>query len=146
MRSVPRITKAQFALIVLAMVLWLTVGRALLGSFGWYTIIFIAYSPFFIIAFLILGLLAKSYSDHGKKKQLSSLLSQLIWALAGIAFLYGLFMIDGGDTEDSMGSAITHLFGGAFLDASGTISLILAPAFVALYFLAFAVAVIEQKQ
>jgi hypothetical protein len=127
------------------MTLWLTVGRALLGSLGWFTIIFFLYSPFFIIAFFILGLLAKSYKDHGSKKLLSSFVSQLIVVQAVLVVVYSLFMIDGGDTEDSIGSVATHLFGSSFLDASGIISLIVALAFVAAYLLTLAVAIIERK-
>lgn len=121
------------------MLLWLTVGRALLGSIGWLIFLFFIY-PFplaiptvFIILFIIL---AKNIKPISKSKT-GSILTRgdkaSLYSLYISVFLFGFFLVDFGDVPNTSVSVATVIFGRDFINLSGTFSLVFFFLSLALY-------------
>ncbi len=101
--------------------LWLTVGRGLLGSFGWMTFMMIM----FVIPLLLppaLTLLFTTRADVKKSGHLTRSEATSLWLFNAVYILFGFFLVDGGDTEDSMGSVFSKLLGSDWIDISSYIA------------------------
>lgn len=100
-----------YLLLALLLPVWLIVGRPLLGSMGWMTVLLLLFAPLYLLPLftvLLLGLLepVKASGTLSGKDAFGLGLSILAW------FLGGFFLVDGGDTAESMGSVFTIWFTG----------------------------------
>lgn len=126
---------------VFIMPLWLIIGRAMFGSFGWGTIIyFFTVAPILLISLLILGFLVKTRKAADGKSYLGLVDSSLLTMLYATVFLHGFFLVDGGDTEESLNSVATKILGKSFQSTSealGEIFYYLAALLLAITFIVF---------
>jgi hypothetical protein len=100
--------------------LWVGFGRAFFGAMGWYVIVLTV--PILMPALLIsLMDLRKRIDANGAKetKSVSQPQALLFLLLYLASFLFGLTLVDGGDTPESGGSALTKLFGASEFVPSG---------------------------
>jgi hypothetical protein len=111
---------------ILIVPLWLIVGRALLGSAGWITVILlITVVPALLVMMTILTILILVRRDVRANHIVSPLDAKLGAIFYAATLLFGVFLVDGGDTEDSVGSVASHLFGRWFVEVSSIIAMIL---------------------
>ena len=99
--------------------LWLTVGRALLGSFGWITIL--TFPGIIILFFLLLFIprRAKKFSDGINKPVISLTTATILAGLYVSIFIAGIFIVDFGDTEGSVGSVASRMLGQELIHLPG---------------------------
>ncbi len=135
-------TKAMFVVLTILTIFWLTIGRAFLGSMGWFMLIYIINGiPVISLACGVLISLAPTEMSKKKRRSLNPTLSTLLYVMFAAAFLHGFFLVDFGDTEDSTVSAAATLFGRSFLDVSSYLSLVFLLLTFGLYITAFAYAI-----
>ena len=100
--------------------LWLTFGIAALGVNGWGGLFyFFNVAPLLLVSLAALAFIA-DYPKKGEQRPARD--AQLLWALYASIFLHGLFLVDGGDTSESVGSVASHVVGGWFVGISSAIS------------------------
>lgn len=106
--------------------LWLTLGRAFLGSIGWTTVIMIAsFVPVVFLGLTLLLITSVTPSQRSASRSpLTKLDTSLLALLAMCIFLYGLFLVDFGDTSDSANSVAINLFGKGFEELSANLAAI----------------------
>ncbi|CAI9414037.1 hypothetical protein [Nocardioides sp. T2.26MG-1] len=89
---------------------WIAIGRVAYGVIGWFWIILLVTAvPLALIALLVTTVLA--WTQHGRPRSLTGLQAagQLVtWA--GLV-VFGAFMPDFGDTDDSQVALLTQAFG-----------------------------------
>jgi hypothetical protein len=108
-----------------ALVLWVWIGRALFGSGGWWMLIFlVSVTPAMIVALTVTSILAIRQRQPASVGFLTN--GQFWWLLAMWAslLLFGFFVVDFGDTRESISSAFSQLAGAAAVDASNALSLV----------------------
>jgi hypothetical protein len=109
----------------LVLVAWVWIGRIVFGVGGWFfLILLVSVVPVLVIALLVTTVLA--YTQHGSPRSLTTFqaVAQTVTWLA--LFVFGAFMPDFGDTEDSQLSLLTQLYGYSddLWDLSFTIALL----------------------
>ncbi len=87
---------------------WITFGRALLGSGGWMTIMFLIFcAPYMIGILLLFSILIKIfYVEKVFSGIFEAMLPTFFWSV----FLFGFFIVDGGD-GGQQGSIFTNIAG-----------------------------------
>lgn len=104
--------------------LWLTFGRALLGSGGWGTLIYLIYiAPVLLVALSVITILIRQSPRFKLEWLVTDWQAILLSLLYGSIFLHGFFLVDGGDSADSINSVATKLLGSGFQDASAMLSI-----------------------
>ncbi len=101
----------QFFLLMLVVCIWLTFGRGVLGSLGW---AFLIHLFTLVPLLLIYGAVIQAILTVRHKKSgytLGGLTKGVIYSMLGLAVVYGLTLVDGGDTPESVNSVVTGLFG-----------------------------------
>ena len=112
MKKLNRAGLAILMCMVFFLPFWLTFGRGLLGSGGWMTIMYIfTYAPMLLVGLLAVWFLLRFRADVRETKSIGSLDSIVLLALYVSIFLHGIFLLDGGDTPDSVNSVAMHVFG-----------------------------------
>jgi hypothetical protein len=95
--------------------LWLTFGRGLLGSGGWGMLIYLfIYAPVLLLLLLLIGMFINSRPEVKTTGMVSDMEAVLLLALYLSVFLHGFFVVDGGDTQDSINSVAMSVFGKSF--------------------------------
>ncbi|MBB6626008.1 hypothetical protein H5V45_01625 [Nocardioides sp. KIGAM211] len=107
----------------LVLIVWVWFGRVVFGVGGWFFLIFmLSVVPVLLIALLVTTILA--FTQPGRPRSLtgSQAVTQVVVWVA--MFVFGAFMPDFGDTDDSHISLLTQVFGpsDAALSASYTIA------------------------
>lgn len=94
------------------------------GLAGWGTMIYaVFYLPVLLIALLILAALVTRRKDPSTGKTvLGQTDSILLSSLYGSLVLHSIFLVDGGDTQESTNSIASALLGSWFQDVSSIIS------------------------
>lgn len=110
----------------LLMIPWIWFGRALFGSMGWFMLIMLYALPFVVLAMVITTVLAFVRLDKPRSFTVGQARAHLVvWgALLG----FGFFLVDFGDTEDSVSSAFSQVFGNSetVLGLSSVVSVLCA--------------------
>ena len=112
-------------LVSILLPLWLVLGRGLLGSFGWMSFLMVMGFPVLLIP-LALVLLFVRRPEVRESGQVQPGEGMLLWLTHLCWFVLGFFLVDGGDTEEHIGSVFTVWFGKELLATSSMISAILA--------------------
>jgi hypothetical protein len=118
----------------LFLVAWVWIGRILFGVGGWFILILLVSAvPVLLVALLVTTVLA--YTQHGRPRSLTRVQALAQLATWAALFVFGAFMPDFGDTEDSQLSLLTQVFGysDALFDLSFTIALAAGAAAVVAY-------------
>lgn len=119
LRRITRKTRLQIIGVGILLLLWLTIGRAFFGSFGWFTVILVLWGPLItVVLLIILTVSIKPIPKSATASVLTRRDKTLLYLLGGSIFLSGCFIVDGGDTPDSTNSIITHFFGDDFVSLS----------------------------
>lgn len=110
------------------MVTWATLGHAFFGLMGWTVILLIAtmISPTLLVLMLLAKKAAPKYYDAQLKPVVDTMTANLYLVLYGLLFLFGIFVVDFGDTSNSDGSLASLMLGRGFISASTLIALIIA--------------------
>jgi hypothetical protein len=115
-------------------ILWVWIGRALFGSGGWWMVIFlVSVTPVMILALTITSILA---IRQRQPASVGFLTNGQFWCLTTMwlsLLLFGFFVVDFGDTKESISSAFSQLAGTAAVDASNTLSIIFFVTSIAAY-------------
>jgi hypothetical protein len=115
-------------------VAWVWLGRIVFGVGGWFFVIFLfTVVPVIVIALLVTTILA--FTQHGRPRSLTSFQASMqILTWLGL-LVFGAFMPDFGDTEDSQLSLLTQIFGysDSVWNLSFTVALVAAAASVVTY-------------
>lgn len=101
--------RAVFPVLSVLVPLWVVFGRIPFGAIGWLTIFLFFIAPIVMIVLLALTL---TYSFQKDVRQRGSLLPSDVKPLAvlmGSLMAFSLFMIDFGDTDDSVVSVFANL-------------------------------------
>jgi hypothetical protein len=123
MNKLRRFIRISLVPMIFVLPLWITIGRSLFGVGGWDVLFtFFIVAPILLISMLVIGLLISGRSDVKASGLVSPLDARLLTALYLSIFIFGFFLVGGGDTEESVKSVATQLLGGQFLDASQSIS------------------------
>jgi hypothetical protein len=102
---------------------WLIVGRGLLGSVGWISLILlITVVPVLLVVTTVQTVLVMVRKDVRSSHMVSALDAKLAVVYYVTMFLFGLFLVDGGDTEDSVASVASRLLGRGFVEASSVLA------------------------
>ena len=105
------------------LILWVWMGRALLGAGGWFFLIFlVSVVPALAVALTVSSVLAIL---QRLPKATGRLNPAQFWTLLGVwvsMIGFGFFIVDFGDSKDSEASAFSRLAGRATLDTSNTLS------------------------
>ena len=109
----------------LFLVVWVWMGRIVFGVGGWFFLIFmVSLVPALLIAFLVTTILA--FTQQGRPRSLTRMqaLAQVLTWLG--LLIFGAFVPDFGDTEDSQLSLLTQVFGYSddLFDVSFTIAIL----------------------
>ncbi|MEO5499607.1 MAG: hypothetical protein ABIR46_03845 [Candidatus Saccharimonadales bacterium] len=92
-------------------VVWLIIGKSLIGGAGWVTaIMLITVAPFLLVYGLVLWAIVKVRFSRSKYLMSKALHVLVITLLANVC-VFGFVIVDGGDTLESGRSALTSLFG-----------------------------------
>lgn len=103
---------------------YITVGRALLGSLGWLTLIFVfTIVPIIFVAQVTIWLLIRLRSDVKQSGRASAWDARAMLTFYGSAILFGVFVVDGGDTEESIRSVASNFLGQGFNVASSILAM-----------------------
>lgn len=111
--SVSRLGRATLLWMIplnLLLTVWVWFGRIVFGVGGWFFVIFtFTVVPVVLIALLVTTILA--YTQDGRPRSLTGFQAwaQILTWLS--LFVFGAFMPDFGDTEDSQLSLLTQVFG-----------------------------------
>lgn len=104
---------SRYILLPMALILpfWLILGRGLVGgSSGWVAVVYFFYvAPPLILSLLAMRLLVKTRVDALGQKHFGKVDSMLLSTVYLSVFLHGFFLVDGGDTEESVASVVTQL-------------------------------------
>jgi hypothetical protein len=139
-----RFVKLSLIPMTLLLPIWLIVGRALLGSIGWLTLIMLfTVVPVLLISMIVLDILLLRRKDVRASKMVSVLDARLVTAFYISTFLFGIFMVDFGDTEDSIVSVASRLLGSGFLTISSILAVILGVLATGLLVASLVVAIME---
>ncbi|MCW2772540.1 MAG: hypothetical protein JWN91_866 [Nocardioides sp.] len=134
MNALGRQTLLWMIPINLLLVVWVWIGRIVFGVGGWFILILLVSAvPVLLVALLVTTLLA--YTQHGRPRSLTTTQATAQLATWLALFVFGAFMPDFGDTEDSQLSLLTQVFGysDALFDLSFTIALVAGGAAVVAY-------------
>lgn len=102
---------------------WLTFGIATFGVSGWGALLYFFYvAPALLVSLTVLAFIA-DYPKKGTERPPAD--ARLLWALYASIFLHGLFLVDGDDSEEGLGSIASKLLGRWFIEASSAISMLL---------------------
>lgn len=105
---------------ILFLPFWLTIGRMLLGVGGWGIFFYIRVAvPALLVILPIIAYMAIVSTPKGGIRGYNAV---VLWVTYALIFLQGFFAVDGGDTEESVGSVASHLFGRGFIDASTSLT------------------------
>ncbi|MEP9365206.1 hypothetical protein ABLE68_19735 [Nocardioides sp. CN2-186] len=120
----------------LFLVAWVWLGRIVFGVGGWFIFIFL----FTVVPVVLVGLLVTTvltFTQHGRPRSLTTLqaTAQILTWLG--LLLFGAFMPDFGDTDDSQLSLLTQVFG--YSDTLWSLSFTIALGAAALAVVAYAV-------
>ncbi|GAA2183199.1 hypothetical protein GCM10009785_25770 [Brooklawnia cerclae] len=112
---------------------WISFGRAVFGSGGWLMVIFtVTLAPALCVLLIVCRFLIPVGLDAAGRKTIGEVEAILLAVLYLQVFLFGFFVVDGGDTLDSVGSVATEIFGKGFEEASSVLSGVTFVAAVAL--------------
>lgn len=130
---------------VAIMPLWLTFGRGLLGSAGWLQLAYIfLVAPVLFAVLLAIALLIQT-SPRYKLEGLVTAPEAVLLSLSYVSiFLHGFFLVDFGDTDESVNSVATQLLGAGFRDMSTTLSQVFLFGSAALLLTALVVAMVAR--
>ncbi len=107
----------------IALIFWVWIGRALVGSGGWWVLLFLIYVvPVLIVALgltTVLAILQHRPASSGLLSGAQFISLVVLWLSM---FGFGLFIVDFGDSKDSYSSAFSQIFGAGTLDVSDAIS------------------------
>lgn len=119
---------------------WLIFVRGLLGVAGWGTVMAVLLlAPILFIFQLISYYLLTTREEVRSTRQLGSIDSISMTLLYISVFLFGFFFVDGGDTQSSVGSVATKIFGIKFENDSSSLASVfeLASIFIILFSLGY---------
>lgn len=123
MSTFTRISRQLLLPMALFLPFWLTIGRGLLGSAGWYTLIYLfSVAPALIICLVALRLLlgpAKEGAGTGAHGLVQSLLLSTFYVAT---ILHGFFLVDFGDAPNSESSLALNVFGKSFEETALTLA------------------------
>ncbi|MBP9668010.1 hypothetical protein KBD87_04390 [Candidatus Saccharibacteria bacterium] len=110
-RVQPGILQKYSVLFMLFIIFWLTAGRSLLGSDGWLSLVIVSSWVPLLLAFT--GVLAVTSSIRYRRTGyvFSKTMNVLFSSFLAGAFVGGFFLMDGGDTPESIGSVFTKMTG-----------------------------------
>ena len=110
MNSLGRAVLLAMIPVNLVVVAWIAMGRVAYGVIGWFWVILLFTAvPLVLIALLITTILA--WTQHGRPRSLTGLQAAGQLVTWGGLFVFGAFMPDFGDTDDSQVSLLTQVFG-----------------------------------
>ncbi len=116
---------------------------ALFGTGGWGMILTVfIIGPIMIVSLLILYSLLMARPSVRTTKQVSRMDARIMLSLYASIIITGLFFVDGGDTTESVQSAMTKMLGIGF-GVSTTISIIAGIVMIGLFVVAFIVFIKE---
>jgi len=122
--------------------LWLTFGRALFGSSGWLTLVFlISTAPMLLGVLIAINVIIHFNSTYKLEHLVTKPQAIILFLLYCSIFLFSLFVLDGGDTPESVSSIATRILGRGFEDTSMFISGIFYGASMVLVLAAFVMAI-----
>lgn len=123
MSKLGRVVLLAMVPVNLLLVIWVWIGRLLFGSGGWVMVVMVVtVLPVLLIALLVTTILG--FSAHRRPRSLtaSQAAAQLVmWA--GM-LVFGFFIVDFGDTDESISSVFSRLVGNG--DSAQSISWIVA--------------------
>ena len=94
----------------LLVTLWAWIGRLFLGSGGWFMLIFIfTVLPVMLAALVVAWILALTMKRRPRLLSPAETTAQLATWAGALGF--GFFIVDFGDTDDSVGSVFSRLLG-----------------------------------
>lgn len=103
--------------------LWITLGRGFFGSGGWTTLaLLISVAPIMLCGLLFLAFFIRSRPRVRTDNAVSKIDAVLLTVLYLSIFLYGIFLVDGGDTPESINSLASLVLGDGFIAISGVVS------------------------
>lgn len=117
---------------------WIWLGRGLFGSMGWFIVIMLYALPFIALALLLTTMLAFVRSEKPRQLTRPQAIAHLV--MWGAMLGFGFFLVDFGDTEDSISSAFTQVVGGGdtLIGLSGILSALFGLVAVAAWLTALA--------
>jgi hypothetical protein len=127
-----------------ALPLWISVGRGIAGYGGWLELYYtFAWAPLLLIA--LVGV-SRAMRRPGvlESGAVGDLDAGLLLLLYLAVFLHGAFVVDFGDTPESLGSVATRYLGRGFTDRSTALAHVTLVASLLLLALALVVAVVER--
>lgn len=142
-------TTSRFNILLLAVMsfflpFWLTIGKSMLfGIGGWVGLayIFTVAPAIFVILWLLFILLALR-KDVRETNSIGIVDTLLLYALYITIFAHGIFLVDGGDTQESVNSIATKYFGITH-QTSSILSVVLMVVFFALILICFSLFIYE---
>lgn len=98
---------------------WITFGRSYFGSGGWLAFVSLFTTiPMLVVALIVINIIIHFNATYKLERLVTKpqaiVLALLYWCI----FLYGIFIVDGGDTVESLGSVATRIFGKGFMNIS----------------------------
>jgi len=121
-------------LVNIVLILWVWIGRALFGSGGWWMVIFlVSVTPAMIVLLTITSILA---IRQRQPASIGYLTNGQFWCLLTMwlsLLFFGFFIVDFGDTKESISSAFSQVVGASAVDTSNALSLIFFVAAIAAY-------------
>lgn len=97
---------------VIVLPIWIGIGRLLFGAGGWLMLITLfLLTPVLFIWLLVLAIATLARHDVRDNKALPLRDAKIFAVVYGAMVLFGFFLVDVGDTEDSVGSAFSMLLG-----------------------------------
>jgi len=123
MKTFQRISLVLLMVMTFFLPFWLTFGRNAFGSHGWLTVPYLFFiAPILFITLLVFNALLWARRDVRRITELSKVDSWLLLVLYTFVFLHGFFIVDGGDTPESLDSVMTILFNNNLHDLSALLS------------------------
>lgn len=130
---------------VLIVPIWTAIGRGLFGAGGWgilFTFFYLA--PIVLIYHFALCILAMIKFSNRRAFDKTSSLFMTIYYLS--IFLFQISLVDGGDTKESVGSAISMLGGNSqFLESTSTFLSMLSLLLVVVFGIATLISIAKYK-
>jgi len=107
------------------LILWVWIGRALFGSGGWWMVIFlVSVTPAMIVLLTITSILA---IRQRQPAGVGFMTNGQFWCLVTMwasLLLFGFFVVDFGDTKESISSAFSQVVGTDAVDTSNALSIV----------------------